>query len=133
MWVSGFASSLRAKWLLFAVLCIPLGLATRPLKRHFDALGSALGDALWALLVFFLVCAALPKWPLSRRVALAIAIAFVVEVSQLWHASWLDALRHTTLGALAIGGSFSFGDLACYSVGVTLGALLTRRLQRVPK
>lgn len=128
MW--GFASSPRAKWLALAGLCIPLGLATRPFKRHFDALGSALGDALWALLVFSLVCAALPAWPLSRRVLLTLGLAWLVEISQLWHAPWLDALRHTKLGALAIGGSFSLGDLACYAVGIALGALLARRFER---
>lgn len=122
--------STRRRFLLLALACVPLGLATRPLKKLADALGSALGDGLWALLVFSLVCAALPKWPLSRRVLLALALAGLVEVSQLWHISWLDTLRHTTLGALAIGGSFSFGDLICYSVGVALGALLARRLQR---
>ncbi len=121
--------SVRSRFLLLALACVPLGLATRPLKRVADALGSALGDALWALLVFFLVCAGFSKWPLSRRIALALAIAFFVEVSQLWHTSWLDTLRHTTLGALAIGGSFSFGDLACYSVGIALGALLTQRFE----
>jgi hypothetical protein len=128
--VSGFASSPRAKWLALAALCLPLGLATRPLKRHFDALGSALGDALWALLVLALIGAALPKWPLARRVLLALGIAWLVELSQLWHTPWLDSLRHTKLGALAIGGSFSFGDLACYAVGITLGALLARRFER---
>ena len=128
--MSGFASSLRAKWLALAGLCLPLGLATRPLKRHFDALGSALGDSLWALLVLSLVCAALPQWPLSRRVLLALGIAWLVEASQLWHTPWLDTLRHSTLGALAIGGSFSFGDLACYAVGIALGALLARRFER---
>lgn len=119
-----------ARWLLVALLCIPAGLATRPLKHLSDALGSALGDALWALMVFALVCAALPNTPRSRRALLALALAWLVELSQLWHAPWLEAFRHTTLGGLAIGGSFSLGDLACYAVGVGAGALLAWRVER---
>lgn len=112
------------------LFCLPLGLATRPLKLHFDALGSALGDGLWALLVFCLVCSAAPRWPLARRVLVALALAVLVEVSQLWHFPWLASVRHTRLGALAIGGSFSFGDIVCYATGIALGALFARRFER---
>ena len=125
----GFVSSVRprVRWLLAALLCLPLGLATRPLKSHFEALGSALGDGLWALLVFCLVCAAFPAWPLVRRVLLALALAVLVEVSQLWHFPWLVAVRHTKLGALAIGGSFSWGDIVCYAAGIAVGGLFARK------
>ncbi|WP_309714668.1 DUF2809 domain-containing protein [Armatimonas sp.] len=130
--MSGSVSSarLRAIWLLGALFCLPLGLATRLLKRHFDALGSALGDGLWALLVFCLVCGVAPRWPLAWRVLTALTLAVLVEVSQLWHFPWLVALRHTRLGALAIGGSFSFGDILCYATGIAFGALLARRFER---
>lgn len=90
-----FVSS-RRRWLFLALVCIPAGLATRPLKRQVEAL----------------------------------AIACLVEFSQLWHTPWLEALRHTTLGALAIGGSFSWGDLGCYAAGIALGALLSKDKKR---
>ena len=61
---------------------------------------------------------------------MALALAVLVEVSQLWHFPWLIALRHTRLGALAIGGSFSFGDIVCYATGIALGALFARRFER---
>jgi Protein of unknown function (DUF2809) len=126
----GSASSpARARWGALALACVPLGLATRPLKRQYEALGSALGDALWALLVFALVGVAFPRWSLAWRAALALGIAVLVEVSQLWHTPWLEALRHNTLGALAIGGSFSFGDLGCYAAGIAGGCLLDRWLK----
>ena len=121
-----FVSS-RRRWLFLALACIPTGLATRPLKRQVEALGSALGDGLWALLVFALVSAVFPRWPLSRRFFVALAIACLVEFSQLWHTPWLEALRQTKLGALAVGGSFSWGDLGCYGAGIALGALLDKK------
>lgn len=118
---------MRRRRLLLAVATIVLGLGTRPLKRHYETLGSALGDALWALMVFLLLGSLFPKLPLKWLALSALMIAFLVETSQLWHPLWLDSLRHTTLGALAIGGSFSVEDLLCYTVGVAGGVLLERR------
>ena len=120
----------RLHWLGITVLTIALGLLTRPLKRHYEELGSALGDALWALMVFFLLGTLFPRLAPLRLAAAALLVAVLVEVSQLWHTPVLNAIRHSTLGALAIGGSFSFGDIACYSVGVLVGFLLDRALRR---
>ncbi|MCP4945063.1 MAG: hypothetical protein GY924_24190 [Planctomycetaceae bacterium] len=33
-----------------------------------------------------------------QRAITAIACAFTIELSQLYHASWIDSLRQTTLG-----------------------------------
>lgn len=119
----------RVRWGALALVCIPLGLATRPLKRHFDSLGSALGDALWALLVFALLGLFFPRLTWRVQAAVALAVSWLVEVSQLWHTPWLEAIRHNTLGALAVGGSFSFGDLGCYAAGVAVGCVLSRGLR----
>ena len=45
---------------------------------------------------------------------------------------WGDMLAFAalTLGALAIGGSFSWGDLGCYAAGIALGALLSKDKKR---
>lgn len=118
---------MRRRRLVLAAITIVLGLGTRPLKRHYETVGSALGDALWALMVFLLFGALFPKLSLRWLALSALMIAFLVETSQLWHTPWLDALRHTTLGALAIGGSFSVEDLLCYTVGVASGVLLEKR------
>ena len=34
-----------------------------------------------------------------------------VEESQLYHASWIDSIRGTTLGALVLGHGFLWSDL----------------------
>jgi hypothetical protein len=50
----------------------------------------------------------------------------IIEVSQLYHAPWIDSIRGTTLGALVLGHGFVWSDLACYAVGVGLGILIER-------
>ena len=79
------------------------------------------GDALWALMVFcgigFLFCRAS-----TLRVGLiAICISCAVEFSQLYHAPWIDAVRGTRLGALALGATFNWPDFIAYAVGVGVG------------
>jgi hypothetical protein len=47
-----------------------------------------------------------------------------VELSQLYHAAALDAVRATTAGHLVLGSGFDLRDLVAYGVGVGLVALL---------
>ncbi len=52
------------------------------------------------------------------------AFSVAIELSQLYHASWIDSIRQTTLGGLILGFGFLWSDLACYAVGVVLGVLV---------
>jgi hypothetical protein len=48
----------------------------------------------------------------------------------LYHAPWIDSIRGTTLGGLILGYGYLWSDLACYAVGVGLGALMEGALIR---
>jgi hypothetical protein len=82
------------------------------------------GDTLWALMVFLGISVAAPRARVSQRAGIALALAFAVEVSQLYHAPWINALRSTTLGGLVLGFGFLWTDLVCYAAGVSLGAAM---------
>ncbi|MFO1498985.1 MAG: DUF2809 domain-containing protein [Verrucomicrobiota bacterium] len=90
------------------------------------------GDALWAVMMTWLVGAILPGAGLDARCALSLGICLVVELSQLWHAPAIDSIRGTTLGHLVLGSGFDRRDLLAYALGVTGAALLewTARLGR---
>jgi hypothetical protein len=47
----------------------------------------------------------------------------LIEMSQPYHAPWIDSIRRTTLGGLALGYGLVWGDLACYAVGIGFGAI----------
>lgn len=49
--------------------------------------------------------------------------SLTVELSQLYHAPWIDELREIHLGALLLGHSFLWSDVVCYGAGVCVGAL----------
>jgi hypothetical protein len=54
---------------------------------------------------------------------LAISLSVLIELSQFYHAPWIDSIRQNTLGGLILGFDFVWSDLACYAVGVGLGVL----------
>ena len=50
----------------------------------------------------------------------ALAVSFLIELSQLWHPPFLEALRATTIGGLVLGYGFLRSDLVCYTVGACI-------------
>jgi hypothetical protein len=105
------------------VIC--LGLATRsdfvdlpPFVAKYS------GDALWALMVFLGFGFLLPTRRTAHVALLAAGLSCAVEFSQLYHAPWIDAARRTRLGALALGDTFAWSDIAAYLVGIAFGATL---------
>jgi hypothetical protein len=106
-----------------------LGLASR---RYRDLLppfaAEYSGDTLWALMLYLLVSFVLARHSNLHRATIAIAIAFLVETSQLYHAPWIDNIRQTTLGGLILGFDFLWTDLVCYSIGIAFGTLIDRLL-----
>lgn len=115
--------NLRILYLICIILTICLGLASRSewlSKIQFIRL--YLGDALWALMVYFIVCLMQPKLIIWRQICIAIAFCFIIELSQLYQADWINHLRQSRLGGLILGFGFRAVDLLAYSVGVITGA-----------
>jgi len=81
------------------------------------------GDALWALMVFLLFGALLPRKSTLVVASIAFLYSCATEFSQLYHASWIDALRRIPIGRLVLGDTFSWPDMAAYLVGVVVGAI----------
>ncbi|AHJ98557.1 hypothetical protein Hsw_2962 [Hymenobacter swuensis DY53] len=104
-----------------------LGLASRRYGPWLPAfVASYAGDALWALLVFWLVGLGWPRWSSRRVAAGALSFAVLIEISQLWQPPWLLAVRGTTLGGLVLGHGFLWSDLLCYAAGVATGYVVER-------
>jgi len=89
------------------------------------------GDTLWALAAFLGIGVLLPRASTVRVAQLAMAFSVVIEISQLYHAPWIDSIRHTTLGGLFLGFGFVWSDLACYAAGIGLGVCIEMLVRRV--
>ncbi len=81
------------------------------------------GDTLWALMLFLLMSTLLAGRPVLARAGISLVLAFLVEITQLYHAPWIDSIRQTTLGGLVLGFGFLWSDLVCYSVGIAIGLI----------
>ena len=102
-------------------MTIGLGLASRKWAHALPQfVASYAGDTLWATAAFWTVSVISPRTNLTRRGLTAFTIAVAVEVSQLFHPRWLDAIRETRLGGWILGFGFLWSDLACYAAGVVL-------------
>jgi hypothetical protein len=104
---------------------VALGLGSRRYADHLPGIVAAYaGDTLWALVAFFGIGLLLPRASTWAIALLTLSFSAAIEVSQLYHASWIDSIRHTTLGGLALGYGFRWSDLACYGAGVGLGVVI---------
>ena len=81
------------------------------------------GDTLWALMVFMVFRIIVPRWPLLRCALITLAISYLVETSQLYHAPSMNKIRSYRLGVILLGDTFVWSDLVCYTVGILAGAL----------
>jgi Protein of unknown function (DUF2809) len=118
---------------LFCILfVICLGLASRSkLISPPEFIAAYAGDTLWALMVFLSIGVLFPGLSTLRVALVATALTATVETSQLYHATWLDAIRRTRLGALALGQGFLWSDPLCYAVGISFGVLADLAIEQV--
>src|SRR5436190_3446739 len=109
----------RIVYAIAGVVTVGLGLIWRssllPLSPAFTKYG---GDALWALLVFLLIRFIQPSARIVLSALVALVFSICVEVSQLYHAPWIDLIRGTRLGLLILGSTFNWPDIPAYAFGV---------------
>ena len=104
-----------------------LGLLSRtPLVPEF--IYPYLGDILYALLFYLIFGFLFPRKNWKWVGAVSLSYCFVIELSQFYHAPWIDAIRQTRPGGLLLGFQFIWSDLFAYTAGVLIGILLEQRI-----
>ncbi|HFK1722697.1 hypothetical protein CN300_18185 [Bacillus thuringiensis] len=114
----------RVLYALFTIVVIILGLSSRKFAFALPhLLNDYLGDALWALMIFTGFGFLFPKTETKKLAFISLMFCYGIEVSQLYHAEWIDNIRATTLGGLVLGYGFLWSDLVAYKIGVGVGIL----------
>ncbi|MFO0948437.1 MAG: DUF2809 domain-containing protein [Planctomycetota bacterium] len=111
--------------MLLLLVAVAIGLGSRSeflLVPEFFA--AYAGDASWAWFAFLLLGLLFPRWSTRRVATSAFLLSMAVELSQLYHAPWIDSIRSTRLGGLALGHGFLWSDLVCYAVGILMGSAI---------
>lgn len=123
----------RAKYGSLLLAVILLGLASRAYSPPFPTfVRDYVGDALWALAAYLTAALLFPRLPMRWVAVTAGLFSLAVELSQLYHAAWIDRLRQIRFAALVLGHGFLWSDLVCYGVGVSVGALAESLAARRP-
>ena len=106
-------------------LTIAAGLTSRrwPLP---GVLAEHLGDALYAMAACWAFALLRPRWGARRYAVAGFSASGLVELSQLWHPAWLDAIRRTRAGALLLGWGFQWTDMVAYALGALAAFALSR-------
>ncbi|GAB2569396.1 DUF2809 domain-containing protein [Spirosoma areae] len=107
---------------LLTISVLLIGFASRRFLGDISVVKAYIGDILWALMVFFGLAFMFNRRPTKAIVLATLLVSFSIELSQLYHAPWIDNLRDTTLGGLVLGFTFVWSDLLCYSIGALIGS-----------
>ena len=107
----------RLVYLILIAFTIVIGL----LSRHYTSIPLFVGDILWALMVYFIMRFLFIKAEIRKTVIYSMLFCYGIEFSQLYKAPWIDNLRRTLFGRLVLGDTFLWGDLLCYTIGVSVG------------
>ncbi|MFJ8353680.1 ribosomal maturation YjgA family protein [Bacillus paramycoides] len=114
----------RILYAIFTIIVIVLGLSSRKFAYDLpDILNAYLGDALWALMIFTGFGFLFPKIETKKLTIISLIFCYGIEISQLYHAEWIDSIRATTLGGLVLGYGFLWSDLVAYTIGIGVGML----------
>ena len=111
-----------------AIIC--LGLLSRRLNAYIpDVIDMFLGDSLWALMIYLLIRIVFINWSKKKAASFGLIFCYMIELTQLYHRNWIDAIRSTTLGGLVLGYGFLWSDLVAYLLGILLGYIIDVKMR----
>ena len=96
-----------------------LGLSSRKYAGYLpEWINTYLGDALWAVMIYLFTAVLLHDRKLLQIALASLLFCYLIEISQLYHAPWIDAIRNTRLGGLVLGFGFLWTDIIAYTMGI---------------
>ena len=96
-----------------------LGLSSRKYACYLpEYINTYLGDALWAVMIYLFAALLLNGRKPAQMALLSLLFCYLIEISQLYHAPWIDAIRNTRLVGLVLGFGFLWTDIIAYTMGI---------------
>lgn len=117
----------RNRWIYAAVtiLIMVLGLGSRAFSNVLpNTINTYLGDSLWAAMIFTGCGFLFQKMKTMLTGIISLSFCFIIEISQLYHAEWIDRIRDTSLGGLVLGYGFLWSDIEAYTIGIAFCAAI---------
>jgi hypothetical protein len=120
----------RLIYLVAGIVVAALGLLVRePWLGLPWVVAKYVGSALWTGMVYCGFRMLFPERRVRTSALVAAVFSAAIEFSQLLSFPALDAFRATTFGALLLGRTFDWPDLAAYWAGIAVAAVVDRLVQ----
>lgn len=117
----------RVIYFIISIAVMVMGLLSRRFMFIFpNSIAPFVGDALWAMMIYFGFRFLFPNLQFAKIFTIALIFCFFIEISQLYQADWINTIRKTTLGGLVLGYGFLWEDLISYFIGIVLGVMIDR-------
>ncbi|MDZ4757326.1 MAG: DUF2809 domain-containing protein [Bacteroidota bacterium] len=124
----------RSTYIFIALITLVIGLASRKFGNYLpDFLQKYLGDAIWAMMIYWCFRFALYNKSLFYSAISAWVLSVLIEFLELYKAPWIKSIRATAIGGLILGYDFAWSDILCYTVGIALGFCSDKLLSGVQK
>jgi hypothetical protein len=115
----------RVLYAILGLISGGLALASRRFAANLPAfIAEYAGDTLWAAGVYLIAAAVFPRAETTHLAGKIYLLSVAIELSQLYSAPWIDAIRANPLGGVILGYTFLWSDLVCYFAGVVIAAML---------
>jgi hypothetical protein len=124
-----YIASLKSKRIIYALLVLVV-IALGILSRKVNVIPLIVGDILYAVMMYLLIKFLLIQLRYWKVALISLSICCFIEISQLYHAPWIDQIRNTTLGALVLGNGFLWSDMIAYTFGTTICLLYYAKASR---
>ncbi len=119
----------KIKYILIALSFMAIGYTSR---QYYPTTGTFIhdyvGDAIWAGMIYFGFRMIQSQTSCLKSAIYAIIFCFGIEFLQLYHATWIESLRHTKLGGLILGFEFLWSDLLSYTIGILIAFIIDNQL-----
>ena len=97
-----------------------LGIASRKV----NGIPLLIGDFLYAVMVYFGFRMLLLNSSAVPKILLPLVLCYVIEVQQLYDATWIVSIRNTTIGHYVLGQGFLWSDLVAYTFGIGIAFVI---------
>lgn len=119
---------------LLFIFCTWLAITTRTHSAWFHPLVVQYGgDIIWAGMFLFFMRIFFATMPLWKLALICYAMGVADELLQLYHAPWIEAIRHTRIGGLVLGFGFLWSDIICYAIGIVIAYGMVLLIERLVK
>ena len=115
---------------IFYVFLILIVIALGLLSRKVTFIPLIIGDILYAVMMFLIIRFLLIGLNYLKTAAISLLICYLIEFSQLYSASWINAIRNTTLGALVLGRGFLWSDMIAYTTGTIICIIIYNKVSK---